>query len=243
MERPLKQRLGKIPGANSVHKTPKGHPWELWEACRIDFVTGKGSLRWCSQRHEISYRTVCGRAYKEDWTRQRESWFREKKLRESVPIIAAALQPPPYHGEVPIPQPLSRDFFLHHANRHHANLDPISDQINENWKEIQDKETQITIEQRVAVLRETRELITLQRQLLGIPNVAPIRRMSAESTRNQRGFAGDIDLSEMKAANAQKQDDTQETSPPEEDHEGSLEIGQEVHQVRPFTRQPKGEPG
>jgi len=239
VERPLKQRMGKVKGALSVHKTPKGHPWELWEAVRVDFVTGKGSLRWCSQRHSISYHTVCGRAYREDWSRQRESWFREKKLRESIPMVAAALQPPEYHGDVPIPQPLSRDFFLHHANRHHANLEPIGEQIVENWKVIQDKEGGTTIEQRVAILRETRELISLQRQLLGIPNVAPIRRPAFGEQKPKRGFSGDVDLSQLKVAHAQSKEPVRG---PEVGQSAREENGQEVKegQVRPFTRQPRG---
>lgn len=209
------------------------YSFEQWEACRIDYVTGKGSVRWCAQRHNINYRMALTRCYKEDWTKQRDDWFREKKLRDSVPVIAAALNPPSYAGETPLPQPLSTDFFLHHANRHHANLDPIADQISENWKMLKGEKDDmvLTIEQRTAVMRETRELIALQRQLLGIPNVAPIRRPSGESQRNRVGSMGDIDLTKLRSANH-----AQERLQEGEEEEGD----EEVHvRVRPSLRQPK----
>lgn len=222
-------------------KRQSKYSFEQWEACRIDFVTGKGSIRWCAQKNDIAYSTVLKRCYRDEWPRQRDDWFREKKLRDSVPVVAAALNPPSYAGETPLPQPLSPEFFLHHANRHHANLDNIGDQIAYNWKllkgEIEDQV--LTIEQRTAVMRETRELIALQRTLLGIPNVAPIRRPSGESQRNKAGSMGDIDLTKLRSANNAQRERIPDA---EEGIEEGVEEGrQEVHVplVRPSSRQPK----
>lgn len=223
---------------------PRGkskYSFEQWEACRVDFVTGKGSARWCAQKNGINYRMVLTRCYKEDWVKQRDSWFREKKLRESIPVVAAALSPPQYHGDVPMPQPLSRDFFLHHANKHHANLDPIAEQIAKNWKMLNgDEDGTLSVEQRTAVIRETRELISLQRQLLGIPNVAPIRRPSGEDRRNKGRDMGDVDLTQLRSANASEIQDAQEGHEEvgEEDADGQAEEVR-VQVARPATRQPK----
>lgn len=230
-----------------THRKSK-YSFEQWEACRIDFITGKGSARWCAQKHQINYRMVLARCYKDDWVKQRDDWFREKRLRDSVPVVAAALNPPAYAGETPLPQPLSPDFFLHHANRHHANLDPIGDQISENWKMLKGEKEDVvlTIEQRTAVLRETRELIALQRQLLGIPNVAPIRRPSGENIRNKSGSMGDLDLTKLRSANAQRERIPHEEEGIEEGlQEGESQGDEEVYVrvERPQTRQPKPQNG
>lgn len=161
------------------HRRSSKIPFEKWDAARIDFVTGKGSMRWVSHQHNINYSTVLQRAYREGWTEQRETWFKEKKLREAGPLVAAALRPPTDHAEIGVPQPISHDYFVTHANRHHANLDKIYKCLTDNWNMILGEgkaKVSVTLEQRTALIRETRELIALQRKLLGIPDVSPIRQ-------------------------------------------------------------------
>jgi len=171
-------------------------PFAEWEGVRIDYVTGKGNLAWCARKAGINVQRVRNRAKSDGWKEQREQYFKEVNARKSIPLMAAALNPAPYEAPTPTIQPLSPDYFLAHAQCHHGNLDRIKEAINRNWKEILDEGSTITTEQRTAITRETRELILLQRKLLGIPDVAPLRRNTTEKSARPK----DIDIAQLKVA-------------------------------------------
>jgi len=170
--------------------------FQHWESIRLDYVTGKGNLAWCARKNNVSVSRVRTRAKTDGWQEQREDYFRELNLRKSIPLMAAALEPARYEGEVPMPavQPLSADYFLKHAQAHHQNLDAIATAINRNWRVILDEGSTITTEQRASLTKETRELILLQRRLLAIPDIAPVKR-----TEKTRSTQGDIQISSLKA--------------------------------------------
>lgn len=147
----------------------------------MDYVLGKGSLRWCSARHHIPYQTILKKAAREDWSQQREQWFAEKRMREQIPQVAAMINPPVPDGHGPPPplQPLTRDFYLYHHNKYAQNLNSIDEEIAACWKMLRDDRTnkvKISIEERVMIMKAIREYIELQKTILGIPGVKPISR-------------------------------------------------------------------
>jgi len=181
-------------------RTPRKHPFEKWEAVRLDYVMGRGTIRWCALRHQMSYSTILNRAHKEQWAKQREQWFREKKMREMIPQVAALINPPTYQGDGPPPPiaPLSADFFLKHHNRYAQRLNSIDEELSDVFTQLrEDREgdkRRLTIDERCQLMRVAKEYIDLTRTILGIPTVKPISREpgDAKPKRGTRALSIDI---------------------------------------------------
>lgn len=177
------------------------HPFEKWEQVRLDYVMGRGTLRWCSLRHQIPYQTVCSRAKGEMWNRQREQWFLEKRLREQVPQVAALINPPTYEGQGPPPPiaPLSADYFLHHHNRYALRLNSLDEELSEVFNLLRKDrhakpKDKLSVTDRTALMRAAKEYIELTRTILGIPNVKPISRDPADAKPRRHKTSNPIDI-------------------------------------------------
>lgn len=161
-------------------RSPRKYPFEKWEQVRLDYVMGRGTIRWCALRHQMSYSSIRNRATKEQWPKQREQWFREKRMREMVPQVAALINPPTYQGDGPPPPiaPLSADFFLQHHNRYAQRLNSVDEELTEVFKQLrEDREKRtLTVDERCQLMRVAKDYIDLTRTILGIPGVKPISR-------------------------------------------------------------------
>ena len=67
---------------------------ETWLRCKMDYITGKGSLREVAARHGVAKSSVEKRARQEEWTRLRRE-FEAAQLAKLLPPAPPTLPPVP----------------------------------------------------------------------------------------------------------------------------------------------------
>lgn len=166
------------------------------EQARILYVTGKvNSVLEASKVQGVGYTACYNASKRDDWRKQRADFHHEKLLRESIPMLAAALSPPGESGNMvpPIPmgnpEPMSHEHFVQLNKRYVLQIDELLndvDAINSTLGAGRGKSDPVmTHDERCNLLRTKVALLERSRIMLGIPEVSPIRREQSKKPRAQ----------------------------------------------------------
>jgi hypothetical protein len=103
---------------------------EEWALARKDFIEGDGNIRFVALKHNVTYRAVCECAVEEDWPRQRREFKeRDTRLPNELPYKGIIENPPQPSGVIPIPEPLSADFFIHWTSEYFSQIPVLMRQV------------------------------------------------------------------------------------------------------------------
>lgn len=162
--------------------------FERIEAARVAFVTGKAnSICAAGATQGISTNALYNAARRDQWKKQRADFHQEKLIRESIPSLAAALNPPGA-GLAPIslraPEPLSAQHFIELNQRYVSQVDGLFGDIDRIDTILRDRKA-MTHDEQCNLLRTKNSILERIQTMLGIPNVAAIKRPTEKV--NRRG--------------------------------------------------------
>jgi len=150
-----------------------------WDALRMDYLNGNGTVRTLAVRHGINPGTAEQKCKRERWTTQRAEFLAKKRelLASPAPALLPVLNPP--NGHLP-PAALPPDGLNFAAlnERFHALAGPILERVDEVLKELTLPQT---ASERLALANSVRTLTQTAREILGIPLVAAIKRKERQN--------------------------------------------------------------
>lgn len=149
-----------------------------WDALRMDYLNGNGTVRTLAVRHGINPGTAEQKSKRGRWTTDRAEFLAKKRelLASPTPALLPVLNPP--NGYLPpASSPPDGPNFSALNERFHALAEPILDRVGEALEELSLPQT---APERLALANSVRTLTQTAREILGIPLVAAIKRKESQ---------------------------------------------------------------